>query len=73
MQHWAPSRLQTLTMASLPPTVHDDIADVPQAGEGTRLLSCLQSVILCKVLSFSVDMLSTFPVHEHSWASRQMF
>lgn len=69
----APSRLQTLTMASLPPTVRGDIADVPQAGEGTCLPSCLQWVILCEVLSFSVDMLSTFPAHEHSWASRQMF
>lgn len=38
----APSRLQTLTTASLPPTVHGDIADVPQAGEGTCLPSCLQ-------------------------------
>lgn len=38
----APSRLQTWAMASLPPTVHGDIADVPQAGEGTCLPSCLQ-------------------------------
>lgn len=29
----APSGLQTLTTASLPPTVRGDIADVPQAGE----------------------------------------
>lgn len=29
----APSGLQTLTMASLAPTVRGDIADVPQAGE----------------------------------------
>lgn len=50
----APSRLQTRTMASLPPTVHGDIADVPQAGKGTCLPSCLQWVILCKVLSFSL-------------------
>lgn len=53
--------------------VHGDIADVRQASKGTCLPSCLQWDILCKVLSFSVDMLSTFPTPEHSWASRQMF
>lgn len=47
--HWhaalhlvARSGLQTLAMASLLPTVHGDIADVPQAGKGTCLPSCLQ-------------------------------
>jgi len=46
----SPSRLQTPTMANLPPTERGDIADVPQAGERTCLPSCLQWVILSKVV-----------------------
>lgn len=68
----SPSRLQIRTADSLPPAVHGVNADVPLGGRGEHASHLVYNESYF-VLCFSEDMRSTFPVHEHSWASCQMF